>query len=70
MNMLFADIDEIIDGEVKPISNADRIRAMTDEELAHEFAMIAGWDREQYQKAKSIGIEKVMLDWLRQSAKE
>ena len=52
------------------MTNADRIRAMSDEELAHEFAMIAGWDREQYQKAKSIGIEKVMLDWLRQSAKE
>ena len=32
--MLFADIDEIIDGTEKPLTNADRIRAMSDEELA------------------------------------
>ena len=49
----------------KRITNADRIRAMTDEELARELALIAGWDRKQYGKAKRIGIEKVMLDWLR-----
>lgn len=55
--------------EHKP-TNADRIRAMTDEELAHELALIAGWDREQYKKAKSIGIEKVMMDWLKQPAEE
>ena len=35
--MLFADIDEIIDGtpNEKPQTNADRIRAMSDEELAY-----------------------------------
>lgn len=34
--MLFADIDEIIDGtsNERPQTNADRIRAMSDEELA------------------------------------
>ena len=32
--MLFADIDEIIDGTERPQTNADRIRAMSDEELA------------------------------------
>lgn len=32
--MLFADIDEIIDGTEKPQTNGDRIRAMSDEELA------------------------------------
>lgn len=47
-------------------TNADRIRAMTDEELAHELALVAGWDREQYKKAKAIGIEKVILDILQQ----
>ena len=53
-------------GTVK--THADRIRAMTDEELAHELALIAGWDRGQYKKAKSIGIDKVMMDWLKQPA--
>lgn len=32
--MLFADIDEIIDGTAEPQTHADRIRAMSDEELA------------------------------------
>ena len=32
--MLFANIDEIIDGTEKPQTNADRIRAMSDEEIA------------------------------------
>ena len=50
------------------MSNADRIRAMTDEELAAELAAVADWDRKQYRKAKQIGIKKVMLDWLRQPA--
>jgi uncharacterized paraquat-inducible protein A len=52
----------------KPQTNADRIRVMSDEELAKEFAMLAGWDRSEYEKAKRIGIEKVMLDWLKQPA--
>ena len=50
------------------MSNADKIRSMTDEELAAELAEVAGWDRKQYKKAKQIGIKKVMLDWLQQSA--
>ena len=50
------------------VTNGDRIRAMSDEELAKEFAMLAGWDRSEYEKAKRIGIEKVMLDWLKQPA--
>lgn len=32
--MLFANIDEIIDGTEKPQTNADCIRAMSDEDLA------------------------------------
>jgi hypothetical protein len=49
-------------------TNADRIRAMSDNELAKELARVAGWDRRQYKKAKSIGVEKVMLEWLQQPA--
>ena len=45
---------------------ADRLRTMTDEELAHELALIAGWDRKQHKKAVAIGLEKVMLDILQQ----
>lgn len=52
-----------------PRTNADRIRSMTDEELAHELALVAGWDRTQYEKAKSIGVEVVMLTWLQQPPK-
>ena len=54
-----------INEQKKPtITNAERIRSMNDETLAHELALIAGWDRKEYEKAKNIGIEKVMLDWL------
>lgn len=47
-----------------PMTNADHIRCMSDKELAHELALVAGWDRSEYEKAKRIGIEKVMTDWL------
>ncbi len=43
----------------KPVSNADRIRSMTDEELADEFAKIEG---DPYNGA-TIGF---WLDWLRE----
>lgn len=67
--MLFADIDEIIDGtpNEKPQTNADRIRAMSDEELA-EFIV---------RKVKDIhhqGMYEVAwpawLKWLKQPADE
>ena len=43
--MLFADIDEIIDytPSEKHQTNADRIRAMSDEELAEHIVNV-GWD--------------------------
>ena len=44
-------------------SNADRIRSMTDEELANEFAKIEG---DPYNGA-TIGF---WLDWLRDEAKD
>ena len=52
-------------------TNADRIRAMSDEELARELALIAEWDRRQLQKAKSgPGLVEFMEHWLQQPAKE
>ena len=42
--MLFADIDEIIDGTAKPQTNADRIRAMSDEELANNLMQFSDLD--------------------------
>ena len=65
--MLFADIDEIIDGTEKPQTNADRIRAMSDEELAcvlTDFSNNGGWVTE-------IGREicyQHNLEWLQQPA--
>ena len=66
---------QVVDGKptnFKPKGKtyADRIRAMSDEELAHELALVAGWDRKQYRRAKQIGLEKVMLEWLKQPAME
>ena len=46
----------------KPYTNADRIRNMTDEELAmclYEIGYEEGWDKPEY-----------ALDWLRQPAEE
>lgn len=51
-----------------PMTNADRIRAMSDEELALELALIAAWDRKEVVKAKNgPGLVKFMLEWLRKS---
>lgn len=50
------------------MTKADRIRTMNDKELAHEFALVASWDRKEYRKAKRIGLEKVILDILQQPA--
>ena len=56
-------------GRTKPIfttaTNADRIRSMTDEDLAKELAMIAEWDRKELAKAKrGPGLLEFMKDWL------
>ena len=58
-----------------PYTNAERIRAMSDEELARELArelaLIAEWDRKQLQKAKSgPGLVEFMEHWLQQPAEE
>ncbi len=77
--MLFANIDEIIDGTEKPQTNADRIRAMSDEELARELADI--WDCHncsEYDRLDGRPLlkdehcdqecEKHCLEWLKQPA--
>ena len=52
-------------------TNADRIRSMSDAELAQELALIAEWDRKELAKAKrGPGLVPFMIDWLRKPAKE
>ena len=54
-----------------PYTNADRIRVMSDKELARELALIAEWNRKQLQKAKSgPGLVEFMEHWLQQPAEE
>lgn len=48
----------------KPITNADRIRAMTDDELAEWLCDIAGWLPMYEGKMHPI------LDWMKQEASE
>lgn len=57
--MLFADIDEIIDGTEKPQTNADRIRAMNDEELARFLA--DKLENEYILSCKRLGYNEHML---------
>jgi hypothetical protein len=69
--MLFADIDEIIDGTEKPQTNADRIRAMSDEELCKflgecKFCDIC--DEGCNNCTYNGDCDKRLLDWLKQPA--
>ena len=66
---------EIMCGEFhpKPITNADRIRSMTDEELANWLEQFASCElcpaiRERC--GYGDGCVKAWLDWLREEAKE
>ena len=53
------------------ITNADRIRAQSDEDLAKELAMIAEWDRKELAKAKrGTGLVNFMENWLQSPAGE
>ena len=70
--MLFSNIDEIIDStpEEKSMTNADRIRAMSDEELAWELMT---WRVETLAKLKGDeshypNTKATILEWLRQPA--
>jgi hypothetical protein len=51
-------------GQLPPKTNADRIRAMTDEELAELLCDIAGWLPMYEGKMHPI------LDWLKQEASD
>lgn len=48
------------------MTNFERMKSMTQEEMAHELALIASWDRKEYKKAiNTIGLEPFMNKWLR-----
>lgn len=52
------------------MTNFERMKAMTQEEMAHELALIASWDRKEYKKAVStIGLEPFMKKWLQSEVK-
>lgn len=43
------------------MTNFERMKSMTQEEMAHELALIASWDRKEYKKAiNTIGLEQFM----------
>ena len=58
----------------KTITNADRIRAMSDEELAEEFyAIMLGWSEwcdYHCENRGDDGCDKCILKWLEQPAEE
>ena len=60
---------QLID-HAKPMTNADRIRAMTDEELAIELANIATISRKVVRGWKIIGIEQHILKCLQLPVKK
>lgn len=73
MIMLFADIDEIIDctPSEKPQTNADRIRAMSDEELADLTIREIGYCAPTGDCEKtSNDCKACWLDWLKQPVEE
>lgn len=52
-------------------TNAERIRAQSDADLAKELAMIAEWDRKELAKAKrGPGLVAFMETWLQSPAGE
>lgn len=61
----------VVDAKPKPKSNADRIRSMTDEELAIEMTAKGGCphDCEEPEEMDTDCVE-CWLDWLRQAATE
>ena len=55
-----------LDTDPEIVTNADRIRVMSDAKLALELALIAEWDRKELEKAKNgPGLVQFMLEWLR-----
>lgn len=55
----------------KPITNADRIRAMTDEELADCFSKLSCWPNAGKEDCRGVAnCMDCWLDWLKQEASE
>ena len=55
----------------KPITNADRIRAMTDEELAEFVIGVLCYTKLPYIEVRKKALrDNELLDWLKQEAKE
>lgn len=52
------------------LTNADRIRAMTDEELARRFATLNEWTQEAPANFNHEDVYQFWLDWLKQEADE
>lgn len=51
------------------MTNFERMKSMTQEEMAHELGLIASWDRKEYKKAiNTIGLEPFMKKWLQSDA--
>ena len=65
--MLFADIDEIIDGTEKPQTNADRIRVMSDEEFSCFLAFV---ENRKTEKPSFDDTSDFWLEWLKQPVEE
>lgn len=63
----FCDIDNC---ESKRPSNADRIRAMSDEELAEWLTNFTSSNVKPYATARGEMYRGSMLDWLKQEAKD
>lgn len=57
--------------EKKPLTNADRIRAMTYEELADYFSELSCWPNARKEVCMGMAnCEKCWLNWLQQEATE
>ena len=62
LDMAVKALEDVTDKNVGKMTNADRIRSMSDEELA-EFLYQVGYDN-------GWGLEEYALEWLQQSAEE
>lgn len=53
------------------LTNEDKLKSMSRDELAHEFALIATWDRQNLNKVrKNMNLVDFMKYWLAQPWEE
>lgn len=57
--------DVYYDVEIAKTTNADRIRAMTDEELARWLCVCVSWQIANYVHDEQVHTEEGWLDWLK-----